>query len=87
MEWGYSLTFQNPDGGAGIRRDCVTTPLSSDGTFNNADGSLVSELPVELRARTDGELLGAGFCESVGFEPVEQFDERALRYLESVSSS
>jgi predicted secreted hydrolase len=63
-----------------------TKKWSEDGTFNNANGSLASELPVDLYDLSLGVASGSGvgFGESIGFEPVAQYHARALAYLAAV---
>jgi hypothetical protein len=63
-----------------------TKKWSDDGTFNNANGSLASELPVDLYDLSVGVPSGSGvgFGASIGFEPVAQYRARALAYLASV---
>ena len=63
-----------------------TKKWSDDGTFNNSNGSLASELPVDLFDLSVGVPSGSGvgFGESIGFEPVAQYRARALAYLASV---
>jgi predicted secreted hydrolase len=63
-----------------------TKKWSGDGTFNNANGGLASELPVDLYDLSAGVPSGSGvgFGESIGFEPVAQYHARALAYLASV---
>ncbi|HEY7767095.1 lipocalin-like domain-containing protein [Longimicrobium sp.] len=59
-------------------------------TFNDADGGVASELPVDLvdlsvgGAGGGGFESGTGFGETVGFEPVAQYQARALAHLASV---
>lgn len=64
-----------------------TRAWNNDGTFNNANGSIASELPVELIDLSLGVPGGGGvgFGESVGFEPVAQYQARALAYLASIA--
>jgi hypothetical protein len=63
-----------------------TKKWSDDGTFNNANGALASELPIDLYDLSVGVPSGSGvgFGESIGFEPVAQYRARALAYLASV---
>jgi hypothetical protein len=63
-----------------------TKKWSGDGTFNNANGALASELPVDLYDLSVGVPggVGVGFGESIGFEPAAQYRARALAYLDSV---
>jgi len=67
-----------------------TRKWSDVGTFNNANGSLASELPVDLVDLSVGGTggggfgSGTGFGETINFEPVAQYRARALAYLASV---
>lgn len=74
-----------------------TRAWSNDGTFNNANGGIASELPVDLFEMSlslpgggapgfsESGGSGVGFGESVGFEPVAHYRARALAYLASIA--
>jgi|GEM_PF-563985 len=70
-----------------------TRKWSDDGTFNNANGGIASELPVDLVDLSVGAPggggfgSGVGFGESISFEPVAQYHARALAYLASVGKN
>lgn len=61
-------------------------PWFNDGTFNNPDGSICAEFPVDfISANPDHHPNGVGYLESVGFEKVAQHRAYALSILNGSS--
>jgi predicted secreted hydrolase len=83
--WTYLLGTTSA-GPARLGLVAQTKKWSDDGTFNNSNGGLARELPVDLYDLSVGvpSSFGTGFGESIGFEPVAQYHARALTYLASV---
>jgi predicted secreted hydrolase len=87
--WSYLLGSVG-DGPVKVALIAQTRKWSDDGTFNNANGGIASELPVDLVDLSVGAPggggfgSGVGFGESISFEPVAQYHARALAYLASV---
>jgi hypothetical protein len=64
----------------------TTDPLWYDGSFLAANMSVQGETPVNLILSVGDEIIpGAGYCESVGYEPPARYVARALAYLASQS--
>lgn len=84
-KWTYVLGSSTP---TRLGLMAQTKSWSPDGTFNNANGGVASELPVDLVEVAIGvpSSVGVGFGETVSFEPVAQYRARALAYLASVGS-
>jgi predicted secreted hydrolase len=82
--WTYLLASPGP---TPLVLAAGTTKWDGDGTFNNANGGLASELPVDLVEFSIGvpSTTGVGFGETISFEPVPQNHARALAYLASVT--
>jgi hypothetical protein len=82
--WTYLLSSSAP---TKLVLVAQTKAWNNDGTFNNANGGLASELPVDLFDLSSGVPggSGVGFGESIGFEPVAQYHARALAYLASIA--
>jgi hypothetical protein len=59
----------------------TATPWFFDGSFNGQNRQIIGENPVDYRDSLHADIRGTGFCESVGFEPVESYTERAVTYL------
>lgn len=61
----------------------TASPWLKDGSFNGQTRQLIAENPVDYLDVSGKDLKGSGFCESVGFEHVNTFTERAVEYLKS----
>ena len=61
----------------------VATPWYSDGTFNNANWTICAEFPADYTDMSGNYANGLGYMESVGFESVVAYRERALNYLKT----
>ncbi len=59
----------------------TAAPWFTDGSFNGQCRQIISENPVDYRDSLNTAVRGTGFCESVGFEKVEAYTERALAWL------
>ena len=85
--WVYQVT----DPLSGLDLEMLPVPLYPDGTFQGGtleiDGETAVTLNVIDRTPISGQFgngkvfTGAGYCESVCYEPYEQYVERCLKYL------
>ncbi len=61
----------------------IATPWLNNGTFYGQTDQIISENPVDYVDSSADQPSGVGFCESVGFEAVDRYRQRALKYLEN----
>lgn len=59
----------------------VATPWFSDGTFNNSNGTICSEMPADYTDLSGHYANGLGYMESVGFESTAAYQQYALALL------
>ena len=87
--WRYEATDWK--GGRLVDIGLMPVPWYPDGSFATGnlaiqgetpvDVALVNYAPVNAETGSGQALTGSGYCESVGYEPVENYAERCLAYL------
>jgi hypothetical protein len=88
--WRYAATDLQ-EGGRQVDVGLMAVPWYPDGSFRDFDRSIQGETAVDvalidyasINAQAGGGevLTGRGYCESVGYEPLQSYVERALAYL------
>lgn len=69
----------------GISLAGKATPWFNDGTFNGQALQIISENPVDYIDMSGNNNNGVGFCESIGFEQVDSYRARVIKYISSMN--
>jgi hypothetical protein len=76
-----SWKYENIQSFLGNPLSGIATPWIKDGTFNGQAGQTIGENPVDYKDTSGNHPDGTGFCESIGFEKIENFRKRGIDFL------